>query len=440
MVACHAICEVRAIIKYAVLILILFIGFRAGFRTPLDEISKIAEEVLIFFLIGFILFRISQWVNNKDKLSRFELLMMMMMIFPIWSAIASAINFSQPLIYGIGTTRNFYLFLLGPFFYYLLHKKIITLIFLKNTMLAASWFTLAVFIIIYLSINPEKYPDRFFIGFNELKGGYIFKFNIALLIFTLLYYSIRFLSTHRFLYLLLSLPFFYMMLFIRQDRSIIIMTLFVMLIFYFKRIFFQSAIRYSAMIILLIFTVFFIVEITDYKPSDQSVSRFYNLWLTVTGRETDESATNIRRLEVIKAWPDIEKRFLFGNGELSPRWQDGFSRIYGYFYPSDIGIIGILYLFGITGTLLLFVQFLFAHKIIKKLNVEDPFTITCTYYLLFCFLDSFTSGQSAFFPSNSTIIIAILFFAYRNNESLLIEDSLWHTPVKLKKSANPTYE
>lgn len=400
----------KAIFKYAILILILFIGFRAGFRTPLDEISKIAEELLNFFLIGFILFRISQWAAGKDKMSRFELLMMLMMIFPVWSAIASAINFGQPLIYGIGTTRNFYLFLLGPLFYYLLQKKIISTDFLRNSMLAASWFTMVVFLYIYVTINPEKYPDRFFIGFNELKGGYIFKFNIALLIFALLYYSIRFLTTHRFIYLFLSVPFYYMMLYVRQDRSIIIMTLLVLLIFYFKRIFFQSALRYSALMIMMIFVGFFIVEITDYKPSDQSVSKFYNLWLTVTGRETDESATNIRRVEVLKAWPDIEKRFLFGNGELSPRWNDGFNRIYGYFYPSDIGIIGILYLFGVTGTLLLFVQFLFARNTIKKINTSDSFILTCNYYLLFCFFDTFTSGQSAFFPANSTLIIAILYF------------------------------
>jgi hypothetical protein len=422
---------VKTVFKFTVLILILFIGFRAGFRTPLDEISKMAEEVLNFFLIGFILFRIAQWVANKDKISRFELLMMMMMMFPVWSAIASAIHFGQPLLYGIGTTRNFYLFLLGPFFYYLLHKNIITLAFLKNTLLASCWFTLVVFLIIYLTINPEKYPDRFFIGYNELKGGYIFKFNIALLIFALLYYSIRFLTTHRLLYLAASVPFYYIMLVVRQDRSIIIMTLLVLVIFYFKRIFFQSALRYSAMIILLIFTGFFIVEITDYKPSDQAVNKYYNLWLTVTGRETDESATNVRRLEVIKAWPDIEKRFLFGNGELSPRWCDGFDRIYGYFYPSDIGIIGILYLFGIIGTLLLFVQFLFARKVINRLNLNDAFLITCAYYLLFCFLDTFTSGQSAFFPANSTIILAVLFYSGRFNDSTMAACTLPPASVTL---------
>jgi hypothetical protein len=422
---------VKTVFKFTVLILILFIGFRAGFRTPLDEISKMAEEVLNFFLIGFILFRIAQWVANKDKISRFELLMMMMMMFPVWSAIASAIHFGQPLLYGIGTTRNFYLFLLGPFFYYLLHKNIITLAFLKNTLLASCWFTLVVFLIIYLTISPEKYPDRFFIGYNELKGGYIFKFNIALLIFALLYYSIRFLTTHRLLYLAASVPFYYIMLVVRQDRSIIIMTLLVLVIFYFKRIFFQSALRYSAMIILLIFTGFFIVEITDYKPSDQAVNKFYNLWLTVTGRETDESATNVRRLEVIKAWPDIEKRFLFGNGELSPRWRDGFNRIYGYFYPSDIGIIGILYLFGIIGTLLLFVQFLFARKVINRLNLNDAFLITCAYYLLFCFFDTFTSGQSAFFPANSTIILAVLFYSGRFNDSTMAACTLPPASVTL---------
>lgn len=422
----------KAIVKYAILILVLFIGFRAGFRTPLDEISKIAEEVLNFFLIGFIIFRITQWATNKDKISRYEVLMMLMMVFPVWSAIASAINFGQPLLYGIGTTRNFYLFLLGPFFYYLLHKKIITTVFLKNTLLTGCWITLAIFIIIYVTINPEKYPDRFFIGFNELKGGYIFKFNIALLIFALLYYSIRFLTTHRLIYLFASVPFYYMMLVVRQDRSIIIMTLLVLVIFYFKRIFFQSALRYSALLILLIFVGFFIIEITDYKPSDQSVDKFYNLWLTITGRETDESATNIRRLEVIKAWPDIEKRFLFGNGELSPRWRDGFNRIYGYFYPSDIGIIGILYLFGITGTLLLFVQFLFAKKITGNLELNEPFFISCNYYLLFCFFDTFTSGQSAFFPANSTIIMAIIYYAYRNQETGLVKNSRSGSSDKIK--------
>ncbi len=411
----------KALFKHLLLILTLFVSFRAGFRTPWNHIFTLAEEVFIGLLILFLFFQLLAWILGKDAPGKFEMFILLLLILPLFSAVNSYLHFGQPLIYGLATTRNFLLLIAGLLFYNLLKHRLVSLALLKNIFIASAWITLGLFLYFYFTINPEKYADSFFIGYNPLKGGYIFKFQIPLLVFALLYYTFSFILKHRLSDLILSLPFYYLMIFIRQDRSITIMCLLVIAIFFFRKVYIRAFFRYTVMLIIGLLFASFIIEITDYRPPETTIAKFYNLWLTVTGQETLESATNIRRIQVLRVWPDIASNWWFGLGDLSPQWKGGFARIYGYFYPSDIGLLGVIYLFGITGLLLLMTQYLLAYLTARKLKDDNLFITTCCYFLLFSFLDSFTSGQMVFFPANSMIPLALIYYSYRLQQSASLD-------------------
>jgi hypothetical protein len=425
---------VKALFKYFLFIPLLFVSFRAGFRTPWGPVFTLAEEVFIVLLILFFFSQLLAWTVGKDTPGKYELLIIFLLILPLFSAVNSYFHFGQPLIYGLATTRNFLLLISGLLFYYLLKHNVITLDHLKNIFLAAAWVTLSLFLYFYFTINPEKYADSFFIGYNPLKGGYIFKFQIPLLVFALLYYTFSFILKHRVIDLILSLPFYYMMIFIRQDRSIIIMCLLVIAIFFFRKIYVRAMLRYTVMLIITLLFALFIIEITDYRPPQTTLTKFYNLWLTVAGQETLESATNIRRIQVMRVWPDIVSNIWLGLGDISPQWKGGFARIYGYFYPSDIGLLGVIYLFGILGLLLLMTQYLLGYSISRKLKEDNLFIITCCYFLLFSFLDSFTSGQMVFFPANSMIPLGVIYYSYRIEQSVALDHV---TTAKISSSSLP---
>lgn len=411
----------RYFVKLILLTVFLFISFRSGLRTPIEFITKYLEDILTIGLVLFMFFRIAFDISKKQPISRFELMLTGMMIIPFWSAFIAYIRFEQPLFYGLVAARNFYLYLGGALIYYLLIKKIIGITDLKKAFLASAWITLILFLIVYFTLDPAKYLDTPYIGYNELKGGYIFRFVIPLIVYAFLYYIIVFFNSgkSKFLFLLCAIPFFYMIVFVRQDRSIILILLFVLLLYFFRKVFFRSALFYTGLTIIIASLTLLFVNILEFKIPEETREKYINLWLTVTGKETEESSTNVRRVQVIKVWPDIEKHIFFGNGELYPKWKNGFARIYGYFYPTDIGLLGILYIFGLLGTLLIFIQYIYAARIVKSLKDDpyDNFKNACIYFLLFVFLDSFTSGQTLFFPANSTLMIAILtYYAFQQNQ------------------------
>lgn len=406
-------------LRISFLSFLIFFGYRTTFRFPMTLVNGIIEDLICGMMILFMTYRLIEFLRGYDRITPFEGLMFALAIFPVWSAIAALLHFDQPLFYGIATRRNFYLYLLGPFVFYLLKKKITSTVELRKSFLLAGVIATIVFYATWLRVSPEQYSDTMFVGYNSLKGGYIFKFIVTITIFPLIYFFISYFTSKKFYYLLFTLPFIHLLIFIRQDRSTILVTLFVLLFYFVKEIFTHSKARYLFNFFLGLIAILFLIEITDYAPSEQTIDKYRNLWLTVIGAETSESSTNVRRIEVIKVWPDIQQHFFFGNGDLSTRWQDGFTRIYGYFFPSDIGLIGILYVYGLIGTLLLMYQYVFAYKLSRKLKPlrQDIFLKSCIYFLLISFFDSLTAGQTVFFPANSTILIGIMYFYYFRQQS-----------------------
>ncbi|HNQ12124.1 MAG TPA: hypothetical protein PKH65_08635 [Bacteroidia bacterium] len=404
----------KRVFKIVLLSILFFVAFRIGFRTPLDPILFIVEGVLSGLMIMFMAFRVIQFLSKKEPVSSLEAMLLAMFIFPFWAAFSAYYEYGQPLFYGIATQRSFFLYLSALFVFYLLKYRVITTKDIQTSFLATAWVSMAIFIVTANFINPEQYFKTIFIGYNELKGGYIFKFVITLIVFAFLFYVIKYFITRKTYYLLLAAPHFYYMTFVRQDRSTILVAMITLLLFFLFEIYKKARFKYFLYTFMVIGVLFSVVALSGYTPDPVTIEKYNNIWLTVTGQETTENSTNLRRIQTLMVWPDILRSPLFGNGELSLKWEGGFARVYGYFYPTDIGIVGEMFIYGFLGTFLINAQFIFAFWLIKRMrrDIKDAFQQTCIYFLVICFFDSLTAGQTVFYAANSVVMIAIIYSYY----------------------------
>jgi len=89
--------------------------------------------------------------------------------------------------------------------------------------------------------------------------------------------------------------------------------------------------------------------------------------------EMDPSLAN-RLSQGTVAWWSISRSvrsLLFGNGRLSRRWGGKPKEDFGHFYPVDIGWLGIIFLYGFLGLVLVNVPFLMAWKFSREKQCEN---------------------------------------------------------------------
>src|SRR5690606_12721301 len=100
-----------------------------------------------------------------------------------------------------------------------------------------------------------------------------------------------------------------------------------------------------------------------------------------------------------------------GNGFLSNQYNEGFSGMYDHFFPTDIGIMGNLFLYGIIGTLCFYLPFLAAfsyRKFLRKNN--DIFLMTCQYSMLFIFSQMFIAARNIQNMGLIMFIFAVIYY------------------------------
>lgn len=408
--------------------ILFIIGFRLALHTPLNSVVYSVEAITILTFFSIFLYHTIREFYSRRKINNFLYLNLAMCLFPVIGSLSAYTEFGQPLQHGFIHQRDFYLFLIGIVMSYQI-KSVIELKYIERSFVLICWLSLFIFILTPLFIQPEKYLATDFVGFNPLKGGYIFKFIMTFMVFGFLYYGILFFRSKRILDAIYAMPFLYYLFFVRQDRSIILLFGLTFVIFFLKRIFPINKIKYGIISIVFTFSIGLFLSLVQTNYFE----KFSNVITAFSGEETNEASTNIRSKEIAIALPFIAKNPYFGNGELSNQWNGGYQTVFGYFFPSDIGLIGELYVFGIVGTLLLHVQFLFGAFYIRRTSdrKHDHFFIVLSYFLLYTFLDSLTAGQTIFYAANSMIIISLLYSYFKLNSDTSNTDLIQSSDEKI---------
>jgi hypothetical protein len=136
--------------------------------------------------------------------------------------------------------------------------------------------------------------------------------------------------------------------------------------------------------------------------------------VTFSGEMTDDASANVPLLQAVMVLPLVEGRWLAGNGIVSAAWGGGLGGVLGeeYFHPSDIGILGVMFTYGLIGLILFGGQFYYAVKGARRarsLDSPSESLPTAIYaYVAYLGIRSLATGQFAFAPEMGLVVIAVL--------------------------------
>ena len=412
----------------------LFFNFMVTFRvllvTLLNAVEILLEYVYIASIFIYLGYRISKRIFEKNYvINALEGIMIAFFILPFIAGVASYMEFGQPLIYGVGTFRDFYLIYGALIVYNMLREGDIDIKLVERALLSVAWFNLFAFYAMSLFTNPADYQDTGAAGANELKGGEVYyRFNMCFMFFGTIYYSVKAFIRNKAYYLLYASLFLIYIVFFRLDRTSIAVTLGAVGAF----LLFSSPLR---RLVLYIFKfgiplVFFALLSYFFFPEvyDQYILMFADVFDTVAAtQEAGSSTESIRLVELEIALRGIAENPWFGNGKVSGQWvEGGYNYFYGFFYASDIGIFGQVFIYGIFGTLILYSQFpftLYYSLRIRALN-NDVFLLTLQYLMLALFVDSISNGYLSIYAAQSFTCMVLVYYYFERDKILRVTKRL----------------
>lgn len=327
--------------------------------------ALIQEAWFIVIIFGSIGLLISYYWKNQIAFQGFEIYLIILAVLgPIWSALAALSEFGQPLIYGLLTQRVLVMATGIPILlHYCILSHYITFRDIKSALIVLAWTTLGLYSFMNLFLDPTAYFDQYGVGFvNSPASDSRFVLDGTFIGFGLLYYTLKGLKENNGFYYACSACFFFYLLVVGRGRATILAVLFSILIVSFrfannKAHLIKFILRGAIGISLTLFGIFILNH--DFFVS--MFSKFADAFTVVlTGEMTDDSSANARIIQTTTALPYIIKNLWVGSGQLSNQWNSGFQNVLGYFYPGDIGLIGVVFLYGVLGTAIFLIQFMFA--------------------------------------------------------------------------------
>ncbi|MCB0736068.1 MAG: hypothetical protein KDC92_01050 [Bacteroidetes bacterium] len=370
---------------------------------------------------------ITGFVTKCYKIDFFELTVVLLCILPLQGALASYNEYQQPFIHGILAFKDYYLLVSALFIYYLLKRDIISIKELEQGFMVAALISLAGFYILSLATNPAKYADTIIAGSQTTKGDTIYyRFNMGLIFYGTVYFFILFLKTSGIKHLILTGLFALYIFAFRLDRTSMLATmaaLFAAWLIASPRLHKVWSLIYVYLPFLLITVCILMIFPSIY---DRISVMFWDAFATLIGENDAAGQAKLRSYEAAIATRQVVEHPILGNGRVSNTWLEGaFDNFYRFFYPSDVGILGTVFVFGVPGTLVLYFPFLLALYVIYSLllngvhkALKNKFFISLVFYLFLLFVDGLSNGSQIIFSAQSSIATMAIYFIYQKQNAL----------------------
>ncbi len=417
----------RNVDKPTLYFLFLVFNFFLTYRVMLVSMFTVHELIVelayLLFLFGYIFLRIAKRVMRQDyRLNNLEVIMAVLFFLPFIPAFSSYREWDQPFIYGLGTMREFYLLYGGLITYNLLREKKVTMKMVEKAMVTAAWMAILFFYGMSLLTDPMQFNETGFAAAHEAKGGEAYyQFQTGFMFFGSIYYPIKAFLERRYHLLIYGGIFLAYVVLFRLDRTTMAVIGFALIAFFVTKLTIKqqvrNVVRFGVPLVMVIGLAILI------KPdfAKNYTMMFGEILEVASNSEEEDIDTNIRLYELDIAYRYIEKNPFFGSGKVSRQWKyGGYSYFFGYFFITDIGIIGAIFCYGIIGTAILYSQYLFAlyFSLKNRLLRDDPFLVACQFGLLAISLDSLTNGYLTIYAAQA-FTMSIIIYRYYEMDVLL---------------------
>lgn len=346
--------------------------------------------------------------------------LVILIVIPLISAFTSWRMFGQPMVYGLLSQRG--LLLLGCAFlmsYYLRCGRV-RVDELESAFKVLAWTNLALCAPVIFLLDPNKFSDLPNLVTDG--GGQYNQFILPLtfIVFGFLYYAVSGIRHRSKRMSMLSLPFLIYIVVGVSGRTLTISVLATYLVF--SVIWAPRSNLMTNLIKGAVFVAAFVAVIQLAAPDKipELLSKYSDAFKAVLlGLEGSDPSANARLFQTAIAEPLILDNPLLGTGVISNQWNDGYKNLFGYFHPSDIGLLGVVFVYGVLGAVLFAYQFVLAWTSTRHLGPSHPKVNNLHYaiaaYLLYFFLSSITTGAYVFWLEHSMLLLAILQYGRPQN-------------------------
>lgn len=389
-------------------VLFFILSFRVLARYPIKIF-----EVLFIVVIALSLLILAIDVIQASRKTRFNYLhvfFFILSILPLISAQQAQQIFGQPFLLGIGAQRSFYIIYSGFLIVVALKKGWVRIEQIYDWFILSLFIMMAAMLYFNVFIDPLKFSNTEFVEYSSNKGWhYEFPANVAsaLIIFS----AIRFFQVNSMKHLfslVLSSGYF---LVYQQDRSQIVALCVTLLIYFLRNLRLQRKLVLGFTGILSAIILVNLISLIRPEFVDHYLRIFTNASTVVLGGETTEYSSNMRIAESAIALDGFKRHPWFGNGVVTSHFRGGFTSFFGYFYASDVGILGNLFVYGIIGTAMLYLFYVFSLRwSIQIKGYSDDFLTLCQYILVFAFFDMFTDAFNLKFIGLLSFAFCIVYY------------------------------
>ncbi|MGE4546025.1 MAG: O-antigen ligase family protein [Pedobacter sp.] len=396
----------------------LAIFFLLSFSTLkyLPSMFLTAEIWFIAVFIFLVLVYFPKIAIHKYYPSPFEKYGFFLLIYvPLVSAFMASAEFGQPWIYSILAQRGLVLVGCMLIFLSFYRKGAFSLGDVERALLWLAWISLILCTLVVLFLDPRQFVDipTFVVGVgDDLK----FVLPTTFLVFGLFYYVFSSFWQNSLRNLCLALLFFGYLIFGSGGRTQILAVIFSCLFFVIR---WRSKSRLLVFLSRVSFIILLLISIACVSNSKKLTflkEKFYSAYMVVlTAEKGSDISANSRIDQSNIALPYVKKNFMLGNGLISHQWNGGYKSLFDYFHPSDVGLLGIMYLYGVVGLFVYAYQFRFALQYSKRLpNHGGKWgNLICAVrgILFYYAITSLVTGQFVHSVGTLLIFIAILYSA-----------------------------
>ena len=375
---------------------------------PLEEIW-----ILICFLGFAILYPLLK-IQSDWSFQPIELyLLCMLPLFIVLPGIAAQREFGQPVIYGILARRSMLLITPWLLMIEVWRRGWVRSQEIEKILLFMAWGTSFLYISMQLLLNPANFPNAP-AGFLRGQGTSDVAFSEpgCFMIFGTIYYALLAIRERRTRPTLYAIYFFVNA--IGTSGRFLTVTFFVTVGYFLTRwrklgAVISITIRALAGVAVLAGLVFLV----NPKLLQEKVGRFGDAFVAVTGQQVDDPSAYARVVETGIALPYIKRHPLIGNGLHSTQWEDGAGAVGEYFFPDDIGLVGVVFDYGALGLVLFGLQYLFSLRAAFRLppQLHSPLLDACKGYLVYTAIYSLTTGSFVFAFEQSSFFVVLMIVA-----------------------------
>lgn len=416
----------KAILYYILLFMVVLVSYRVLLTSVLYYVELVLELAFEAFIVLYLGYRIVLRVFNKNyRLNTLEIYFALLFFLPVIPAVGALNEFGQPLFYGLGTFRDFYLLFYALVIYNMLRSGEVTIELVEKAFVGVAVFNMALSYFLSLATNPASFQDSNLAGSNDSKGGEVYyRFNMAMFFFGSIYFFVKSFYRKNYLYLGYSALFLIYVVFFRLDRTSMAVNGAAIIAFFFTAISARTQVltffKLIIPIIMGLIVAYFIVP----DVFEQYIGMFQDAIAGATGKGVETAEDSIRLVEAQVAIDGIKEHPIIGNGKISNEWEPlGYNRYYPYFFASDVGILGQTFMYGILGASILYGQFILALYFILRIKhiKRNVFLVSLKFYLLALSLDSLTNGYITIYAAQSIVVLALIYYFYQKDQEIGIQ-------------------